>query len=59
MPNARIYNGMIGNIRERGRALLAWKLGRKGLVIDAVVVLNGVVGGSLGVYQRIKGGKKQ
>ena len=37
-------------------ALLAWKLGSKGLVVDAVVVLSsGVVGGSRGVYRRIGG----
>ena len=42
-----------------GRALLAWKLGSKRLVIDEGVVLSGVVDGSLGVYQTIKGGKKQ
>ena len=36
--------------------MLAWKLGSKGLVVDVVVVLNGVVGGSLGVYRIIKKG---
>ena len=43
---------------ERGRALLAWKLGSKRLVVDVVVVLNGVVGGSLGVYRRRRGEKQ-
>ena len=41
---------------ERGRALLAWKLGSMGLVVDVVVVLNGVGGGSLGVYRRRREG---
>ena len=40
---------------ERGWALLAWMLGSKGLVVDEGVVLNGVGGGSLGVYRTIKG----
>ena len=35
--------------------MLAWKLGSKGLVVEVVVVINGVVGGSLGVYRRIRG----
>ena len=38
-------------------ALLAWKLGSRGTVVGEVVVLgSGVVGGSSGVYRRIKGG---
>ena len=47
----------VGDIWERGRAMLAWKLGSKRLVVDVVVELNGVVGGSLGVYRTIKGGE--
>ena len=40
-------------------ALLAWKLAGRGRVLDVVVVLSGgVVGGSSGVYRRIKGGEK-
>ena len=40
-------------------ALLAWKLGSRGMVVGEVVVLgSGVVGGSSGVYQRLRG-KKQ
>ena len=57
MPNARIQYGKIGDIWERGRALLAWKLGSKGLVVDVVVVPSNVGGGSVGVYQRIRGGE--
>ena len=44
---------------ERKWALLAWKLGSNGLVVDEGVVLSSVVGGSLGVYRELKGGKKQ
>ena len=41
----------------RGMALLAWKLGSRGMVVSEVVVLgSGVVGGSSGVYRRIKRG---
>ena len=37
-------------------ALLAWKLDGRGRVVDEVVVPGGgVVGGSSGVYRRIKG----
>ena len=57
MPNARI-NTEIGDMRERKWALLAWKLGSRGTVIDVVVVLNDVVGGSTGAYRRRRG-KKQ
>ena len=59
MPNARIKYRKICDMWERGWALLAWKLGSKGLVVDEGVVLNGVDGGSLGVYRRIKRGEKQ
>ena len=55
MPNARIKYRKIGGMWERGWALLAWKLGSKGLVVDEGVVLNGVDGGSLEVYRTIKG----
>ena len=37
-------------------ALLAWKLDGRGTVVDDVVVLSsGVVGGSSGVYRRLRG----
>ena len=37
-------------------ALLAWKLDGRGTVVGEVVVLgSGVVGGSSGVYRRIRG----
>jgi len=50
--------GTIGDLWGRKMALLAWKLGGRGTVIDEVVVLgNGVVGASSGVYRRIKGGE--
>ena len=43
-------------ISGRGEAaLLAWKLGSKGLVVDVVVVHSNVVGGSRGVYRRRRG----
>ena len=39
-------------------ALLAWKLGSRGTVVGEVVVLgSGVVGGSSGVYRRLRGGR--
>ena len=57
MPNARIKYRKIGDMWERGWALLAWKLGSKRLIVDEGVVLSGVVDGSLGVYQTIKGGE--
>ena len=44
---------------ERKWALLAWKLDSRGTVVDEVVVLHDVVGGSTGVYRTNKGGKKQ
>ena len=56
MPNARIEYRKIGDIWDKVWALLAWKLSSKGLVVDEGVVINGVVGGSLGVYRTIKGG---
>ena len=37
-------------------ALLAWKLDGRGTIIDDIVVLgSGVVGGSNGVYRRLRG----
>ena len=40
-------------------ALLAWKLDDRGTVVDDVVVHgSGVVNGSSGVYQRLKGGER-
>ena len=41
---------------ERKWALLAWKLDSSGTVVDEVVVLHDVVGGSTGVYRTIKKG---
>ena len=39
-------------------ALLAWKLdGRGTVIVDVVVPGSGVVGGSSGVYRRIRGGR--
>ena len=43
---------------ERKWALLAWKLDGRGTVVDEVVVLHDVVGGSTGVYQTIQGGEE-
>ena len=40
---------MVGDIWERGRALLAWKLDSRGMIIDVVVVAGNVGGGSIGV----------
>ena len=40
---------------ERRWALLAWKLGSNGLVVDEGVVLSSVVDGSLGVCRTIRG----
>ena len=59
MPNARIKYGKVGDMWKRKWALLAWKLGRNRLVVDEGVALSSVVGGSLGVYRELKGGKKQ
>ena len=40
-------------------ALLAWKLDGRGTVVDDVVVRgSGVVGGSNGVYRRLRGGRR-
>ena len=44
---------------KRRWALLAWKLGNNGLVVDEGVVLVSVVGGSLRVYRELRGGRKQ
>ena len=54
MPSARNSTEKVGDIWERGRALLAWKLNSKVMVVDIVVVLSGVGGGSIGVYRRKK-----
>ena len=48
----------VGDIWERGRALLAWKLDSRGTIVDVVVVPSNVDGGSDGVYRRIRGGKQ-
>ena len=56
MPSARKVQTDRRYLGKR-MALLAWKLGGRGRVIDEVVVLsNGVVGGIQGVYRRTKGG---
>ena len=56
MPNAKINTERYAISGRGDGALLAWKLGSKGLVVDDVVILSsGVVGGSLGVYRRIRG----
>ena len=41
---------------ERKWALLAWKLDSRGTVVDEVVVLHDVGGGSTGVYRTIQKG---
>ena len=57
MPSARKYGRGRRYLGKR-MALLAWKLDGRGRVVDEVVVPDGgVVGGSSGVYQRIKGGE--
>ena len=43
---------------ERKWALLAWKLGSDGLVVDEGVVLVSVVDSSLGVYRTIQRGEE-
>ena len=53
MPNARNNYGKVGDMWERKRALLAWKLGSSGRVVDEGVVLSSVVDSSLGVYRTI------
>ena len=58
MPNARIKYGKIGDMWERGWALLFWKLDSRGMVVDVVVVPDDVVGGSTEAY-RSKRGEKQ
>ena len=55
MPNAKIIiDRWVISGRGDG-ALLAWKLDGRGTVVDVVVVLGGDVGGSIGVYRRIRG----
>ena len=43
---------------KRKWALLAWKLGSNGLVVDEGVVLRSVVDSSLGVYRTIQRGEE-
>ena len=44
-------------ISGRGEgALLAWKLDSRGTIVDEVVERSNVGGGSLAVYQKIRGG---
>ena len=47
--------GQVGDIWERGRALLAWKIDSRGTVVDVVVVPDEVIGGSTGAYRRRRG----
>ena len=55
MPSARKYGKSRRYLGKR-MALLAWKLDCRGTVVDDVVVFgSSVVGGSSGVYRRIKG----
>ena len=58
MPNVRIKYRKIGDMWERKWALLAWKLGSNGLVVDEGVVLSSVIDGSLGVYRTIQRGEE-
>ena len=58
MPSARKYGKGRRYLGKR-MALLAWKLGCRGRVVDEVVVPGGgVVGGSSGVYRRLKRGEQ-
>ena len=60
MPTAIEKYRQIGGMWERGSDAACWKLDGRGTVLDNVVVRgSGVVGGSSGVYRRIKGGRKQ
>src|ERR1041385_3156519 len=55
MPSARKYGKGRRYLGKR-MALLAWKLDCRGTVVDEVVVLgSSVVGGSSGVYRRLRG----
>ena len=55
MPSARNVRKVRRYLGKR-MALLAWKLDSRGTDVDDVVVLSsGVVGGSRGVYRRIRG----
>lgn len=58
MPNARIKYRKIGDMWKSKWALLAWKLDSRGTVVDEVVVLHDVVGGSTGVYRTIQRGEE-
>ena len=56
MPSATDKNRQVGDMWERGMALLSWWLDSRGMVVGGVVVLgSGVVGGSSGVYRRLRG----
>ena len=55
MPNARIKYRKIGDMWERKWALLSWNLDCRGTVVDVVVVLNDIIGGSTGAYRRTRG----
>src|ERR1041385_7924985 len=56
MPSARKVRKDRRYLGKR-MALLAWKLDGSGTVVDEVVVLgSSVVGGSSGVYRRLRGG---
>ena len=58
IPSARKY-GKDRRYLGKGMALLAWKLHGRGRVVDEVVVPgSGVVGGSSGVYRRLRGEKQ-
>src|ERR1041385_3265371 len=59
MPSARKYGKGRRYLGKR-MALLAWKLDGRGRVVDEVVVPgSGVVGGSGGVYRRLRGGNSK
>src|ERR1041385_3845915 len=56
MPSARKYGKDRRYVGKR-MALVAWKFDGRGRVVDEVVVPgSGVVGGSSGVYRRLRGG---
>ena len=59
MPSATDKYRQVGLCGRGEVALLAWKLGSRGTVVDEVVVLGGAIDGSIGVYRRIKRGEKQ
>ena len=58
MPSPTDKYRTVGDMWERGMALLAWKLDGSGTVVDDVVVGDsGIISGSSGVYRRLKGGR--